>query len=237
MGLSAGAASYRIAFELSPIILVNGIAQNFPGQILPIMFITQALDFASGILGGADIDLESFFARFVPLPGSTLISQQLGEYPFANQNVAANAVIFDPLNISFRMICPAFGDGSYALKLATMTTLQASLSAHNQAGGTYLLITPSFIYQDCVMLRMHDVTAGQSAQVQTAWQMDFRQPLLTLQSALAAQNSLMSQITNGTMVAGQPAWSGAQAVSNPLSLAAPDFASVNSGTQSQYTGT
>jgi hypothetical protein len=118
-----------------------------------------------------------------------------------------------------------------------MTTLQASLSAHNQAGGTYLLITPSFIYQNCVMLRMHDVTAGQSAQVQTAWQMDFRQPLLTLQSALAAQNSLMSQITNGTMVAGQPAWSGAQAISNPLSLAAPDFASVNSGTQSQYTGT
>lgn len=236
MGLSSGAAAYRVAFELSPIILVGGIAQNFPGQIFPIVFLTQSIDFVAGILGGANIDLDNFFAQFEPLSGTTLISQQIGEYPFANQNVAANAVIFDPLQVSFRMTTLVRGDDGYALKLATMTSVQAALSAHNQSGGVYLLITPSFIYQNCVMLRMHDVTAGQSAQRQTAWQMDFRQPLLTLQSAFAAQNSLMSQITSGAMIPGQPAWSGAQAVGGPLSLATPAFAPVASGTNLQLTG-
>ena len=75
--------------------------------MLPIISITEALNFTVGILsGGENIELDDFFANYQPIPGGTLIDQDIGEYPFANQSVAANAVIAKPLKIPMMMICP-----------------------------------------------------------------------------------------------------------------------------------
>lgn len=196
------------------------------------MSITQALSFVDGLLSGGDdlTDLDDFFAHFVPVPGSTLADQQIGKYPFANQTVAANAVIAQPLNISLRMICPARDESGYALKLATMQALQATVTAHNASGGTYIVATPSHFYTNLVFLRLYDVARGDDVQVQNTYQWDFEAPLLTLQAAQQAQNNLMSQITNGTAITGAPAWSGlGPTVGNPLSIAAPSVVPAATG--------
>ena len=222
MGISAGLAAFKLSFELSPVILTGGIASAIPGGMLPIISITQAADFVTGILsGGDDIDLDSFFAHFLPVAGSSLIAQRIGKYPFANQVVAANAVIIDPLRISMRMICPAAGPAGYALKLATMKALVAVLKLHNASGGTYTVATPSYFYTNCVMLNMIDTPNAASAQAQNTYQLDFEQPLLTLQDAQAAQNNMMSQISAGTPITGAPSWSGlSPTVGTPPSLGA-----------------
>lgn len=221
MSISSGMAAYRLAFQLSPIIFTGGIASFMPGGGIPIVAITEALNFLDGILGGgADVDLDNFFANFEPLPGSTLASNSFGKYPFANQAVAANARIAQPLKISMRMICPARGDAGYALKLATMTALKTAIAAHDASGGTYTVATPSYFYTNCVLLDFTDTSDARSAQAQNAYQFDFEQPLLTLQDALQAQNNLMSQISGGLPISGTPAWSGlAPSVGNPASLA------------------
>lgn len=224
MGISAGLAAYRLSFQLSPVILTGGIASLIPGGMLPIVAITQALTFVAGLLSGGDdlTDLDDFFANFHPLPGASIIDQQIGEYPFANQAVAANAVIAQPLTISLRMICPARGEGGYAIKLATMLALQAALAQHNASGGTYTIATPSFFFTNCVLLRMFDISRTDDQQAQNTWQMDFRKPLLTLQDAQQAQNGLLSQISAGTPLSGPPAWSGLPpTVGNPATIAAP----------------
>lgn len=222
MALSAGEVAWKITFQISPIIFTGGIAALIPGSMLPIVLITQALSFTEGILSGAeDLDLDEYFAHFEPLPGSTLINQSIGKYTFANQQVAANAVIRQPLRISMRMICPARGESGYALKLATMTALQAVFAQHNQLGGTYTVATPSYFYTNCVMSDpgMTDTSAGGSQQRQNTYQLDFEQPLLTLQDAQAAQNNLMAQITAGNPVGSSPSWTGlSPAVNNPSSL-------------------
>jgi hypothetical protein len=191
--------------------------------MLPIVAITEALNFVDGLLsGGGELDLDDFFAHFVPLPGSTLIDQRLGEYSFANQAVAANAVITQPLVVSLRMICPVKSDHGYAIKLATMMALQATIAQHNASGGTYTVATPSFIYTNCVSLGLRDTSSAESRQAQNTYQWDFRRPLLTLQDVQSAQNNLMSQITAGTPLSGLPAYSGlSAAVGIPSSLAAP----------------
>lgn len=181
-----------------------------PGGILPLLSITQAIDFTTGILSGGspDLDLDSFFANFQPMPGSTLIDNQIGNYPFANQAVAANAIIAQPLFVSMLMLCPVGKGGGYLSKLATMMAIQATLKQHNSSEGTYTVITPAFPYTNCIMTSMKDVTNAQTKQVQMAYQMDFVKPLITLEDAEQAQNNLMSKITNGTQIDGQPAWSG-----------------------------
>jgi hypothetical protein len=220
-------ATWRLSFQLSPIILTNGIAAQIPGGMLPIIALTEALNFVDGLLSGpSEINLDSFFATFQSLPGASLIEQEIGEYTFANQAVAANATIADPLNVSMVMICPVKNTAGYPLKLATMMALQAALTQHNGSGGTYTIATPSAFYTNCIMLAMRDVTSGESNQPQTMWQMDFRRPLLTQDQLSGAQGNLMSQLSGGGRVPanadGSISWSGlAPTLGNPPSLATP----------------
>ena len=225
MGISPGLAAFKLSFQLAPIILTGGVASAIPGGMLPLLSITEALSFTDGLLsGGDDLDLDDFFANFHPVPGATMIDQEIGKYPFANQAVAANAVIRQPLVISMRMICPAAGDAGYAVKAATMLALQSVLASHNGSGGTYTIATPSYFYTNCVMRRMVDVSRTDDLQAQNTWQLDFEQPLLTLQDAQQAQNNLMSQISSGTPISGVPSWTGlSPTVGNPASIAAPSI--------------
>jgi hypothetical protein len=217
----AGFIAFKLAFQLSPIILTSGIATNLGGA-LPIIALTEGANFVQSLLtGGVNNDLDGFFASYQAAPGSSLVNQQVSMYPMANQTVAANAVIAQPLNISMIMMCPAGNaSGGYPLKLVTMTALQNSLTQHNLTGGLYTIITPCFIYTNCVMTGMRDVSGGQGKQVQDVWQLDFVQPLVTVQSAQTALNGLMSKLANGTAPqGGTPSWSVAGlAVNNPVSL-------------------
>lgn len=229
---SAGLSQFQLTFQLSPIILTGGIAANVPGGMLPIISLTEGESFDTGILssGSSDLDPEDFFANFQPLPGATLIDVDVATYPFANNAVAANAIINNPFTISLLMICPARSDGGYADKLSTITSLQASLSQHINSGGTFTVATPSYYYTNCLMTKFIEASSGQSKQPQDAWQLDFFQPLLTLDQAAQSYNSLMNKIASGTPIQGQPSYSGLPAtVGQPPSLAAPSVIPAASG--------
>jgi len=194
---SAGKEIFKLGYQISPIILTgeSAITQFSPAGMLPIIAFTESINFARGILGGAaDLDLNDFFGHFEPLPGGSLIANRVGDYPFANQRVAANAIISDPLRISLRMICPARGPGGYLTKLATMSALRATLNLHSTTGGTYVVATPAFIYTNCLLTDLRDITQSSGRQVQAEFQFDFVRPLLTEDDAVSALNAQMSQI-------------------------------------------
>jgi hypothetical protein len=213
---SAFRSTYDLAFQVSPIILNGGIVANTLGGMMPIIGLTgQLASFAAATLTSGSLNADNFFAKFVPVPGGTVISNAVATFPFANQSVAANAIIEQPLAISLLMIAPVKEDGGYLSKLATFTALRTSLRAHNAAGGTYHIATPSFIYQNCVMTGMQDVTSGEGGkQQQIMWQLDFIKPLISETDALTAQNALMSKVTGGQQIipsglAGTSIWSSA----------------------------
>lgn len=228
----AAAAAYDLAFQISPIILVGGIAANTLGGMLPIIALGgQALAALQGAISGG-INTDAFFARYVPVPGSTLINQTVATYPFANQSVAANATIQQPLTIALRMIAPVKDTAGYLSKLAIWTSLQNSLVAHNAAGGTYTVATPWFIYTGCILQSITDTTGGSGKQSQIMAQWDFIQPLTTQMQATQAYSALMGKLASGAQVtaptvAGTSIWSNASvavgaaaqnAVSNITSL-------------------
>ncbi len=218
--MSAGLTAFRLTFEISPVILVNGIATFMPGGMLPIISLTQSVSFVQGVLSGSGpADLDSYFAHFQPMAGAKLISQKIATFPFANQTIAANAAITNPLPISMMMIAPAAGEGGYAVKLATMLALAAVLKNHNAQGGLYIVATPSYFYTNVAMLDMTDVSAyGETKQPQVRWQLDFTQPLFTVQDATQVENAAMSKITAGLPFDGSLTGLG-QTVNVPPSLA------------------
>jgi hypothetical protein len=233
-----GFVAFKLAYQVSPILLTGGLAGQIPGGVLPIIAITEAASFFSGLLTGPDnIELDNFWATFRPMPGGTLIDNQIGTYPFANQAVAANAIIAQPLVLSMLMQCPARAGLGMITKLITVTALKLALDQHNQSGGTYTVVTPSYFYTNGILLNMRDVTPGDSVdQPQSHWQLDFAFPLLTLNAAQQLQNNLMAKLTNGSQVDGQPAWSGTSpTVGAPNSLAAPSLIPVTSGLPSANT--
>ena len=96
---------FDYTYRISPIILVGGIAGGFVGGAVPIVTYLQPDMFRTLLdTGTGDLTYDNFFAHFDPLPQASLIENQIGEYPFANQTVAANAIIVQPLRVSLRMI-------------------------------------------------------------------------------------------------------------------------------------
>jgi hypothetical protein len=225
MSKSAALNAYQLSFETSPIVLTNGIAQFIPGGMLPIISITESLNFIGGFLSGsADLSLDRAFAKFKPMPGATLVENQYGKYTFANQSVAANAVIGEPLKVAMMMILQI---RSLPSRLAIMTALQKALTLHSNLGGTYTVVTPSYVYTNCLLDSLTAV--GDTATImQDHWQWTFEQPLLTEQDALFSYGSLISKITGGLPSTG--ALSGAEVTTGvPLSLATSSVAPAASG--------
>lgn len=235
---SVGRTLFRLAFEASPIVLQGGIASAVPGGYLPIIALTESINFATGLLSGAseELTVDTMFAHFRPVAGATLVENRLGKYTFANQAVAANAIIRDPLHVSLLMVCPAKGPGGVAVKLATMVALQAALNLHANQGGTYIIATPSGFWPNAILLRLSDASSGDAKMPQEAWRFDFEQPLITLSQAAGAQNQLMSSITNGTPTDG--ATSGPSVTPGvPASGAAASTAPASSGLAGTSTST
>lgn len=198
---SAAQSGYDLAFQISPIILVGGIAANTLGGMLPIIALTgQIASAVQGAISSGSLSLDDTFARYVPVPGSTLVSQQVATYPFANQQVAGNATIQNPLAVALRMIAPVKDTAGYLTKTAIWTALQSSIVAHNAAGGTYVVATPAMIYTNCLLLDIVDATGGNTKQQQIEYIWSFTRPLITGQQATAAYNSLMSKLSGGQQV-------------------------------------
>lgn len=202
-GADAARAAYDTAFQVSPIILNKGIASQALGGMLPIVGLTgQLAAFSQGVVTNG-LGLEDFYARFLPIPGSTVLSYAVGTFPFANQQVAANAYIEEPLSISLEMIAPVNTAGGYITKLAIFTALRNSLNSHIQAGGSFHVVTPAYLYTDCLLTGMSDITQGDTNQKQVRWQLDFVKPLVSQSEAVTlagAYNAKMQAILNGSQI-------------------------------------
>jgi len=218
--MTPGEIAWKISFQQSPIILVGGVAPEFLGSYLPIMAITEIINFPAGLLSGGNIGMDNFFANFKPMQGASIIQQDIGKYPFANQQIAANSVIVQPLTISMEMQVITRTKLGYYEKMAIMLALRETLYQHNISGGRYIVMTPSYIYTNCLMKSMTDISTAATLQPQNTWQIEFEKPLVTLDDAQASQNSLMQWMSRETKIGGAPAWSGiGPSTSMPGSLA------------------
>lgn len=192
-GTNANRSKFWTTYEKNAIYLFGGIAGSSYSNSIAI----------STIAGGLDL-------TFVPLSGGSLGPNQVATYPFANQGIAANAVIAQPLTISVKMIAPANPATSqgigYLSKVNAMTALATSLRLHDNLGGLYSIWTPAYIYSNCLRLDMVDISDGSAQQTQFQWRLDFYQPLITLQQAAQAQSSLMNALTQG--IPNNGSWSG-----------------------------
>jgi hypothetical protein len=193
----------QLTYQVCPIILTGGVAAQIPGAALPILSLFSGSGTNSLGLPFDIGDLDDAFGAFNVLPGGTLVSQQVAKYPFANQWVAANATIREPLTLSIIMDAPMRGPNAWAMKQMIMTALKATLDNHNNAGGTYAVLTPAYLYTDLIMTALTDNSrSGSSALPQNAWRFDFEKPLVALADLQGAQNQLMSKITNGAVTDG-----------------------------------
>ena len=199
---------YTLSYEISPIILVEGLASVLGA--LPLSVITEGAAFGASLLGGGAslTDLNRYFAHYRPTPGSSLANYQIAQYPFANQQIAANSVIKQPNNISVLMEVPNQKNGQAISRLAIMTAMKAALDTHVNLGGSFHVATPSYIYQNCILSGIRDVTPGNDNMPQTAWQFDFIQPLITQSDANQVLGSLMNKLENALPTNGAPTWSG-----------------------------
>lgn len=197
MALNYFGQAFRLAFEISPILLVDGIAASIPGGTMPIAVLTEGVSIVDGLLHGEIADQST---AFTPMAGTTLVQQDIGTLNFYNMVTAANSVVNRPNRVIMQMIRPASTkNGGYATKGITFAALKLALDKHNQSGGYYVVMTPSYIYTGCLLRAMIDVSgfSEQNKQVQHTWQLEFEQPLLSISQVDAALGGLMSKFDSG----------------------------------------
>lgn len=206
---SVAKTSFRIAYEISPVILVDGVAENIPGKMLPIAVLTEHIGIADGLLRG-DFNFEEAKTHFSPMPGGTLVVQDIATYPFLDLVTAANATVQKPNRISMRMLKPASsGKSTYTNKVLEFSALKMVLDNHNQQGGTYNVLTPSYIYTGCLLRSLMDSSSmsENNKQVQYEWIFEFEQPLLTTTELNVVMNGALNAIDNGVKSLNE-GWSG-----------------------------
>src|SRR6516225_1973253 len=206
----------KLTYQVSPIFLTGGAVGGMPGSICPLIWLTQrtsdptqnyVINVMNTITGqpmpvtvGATSNLDDAFGTFNVVPGGALIQQALAKFPFANQFTAANATIKEPLSVSLLMDTPMRGIHSWSSRLAIITALKLTLDAHNNAGGRYHVMTPSYLYADMIMTAMTDASRAlgpTNVVPQNAWQFTFEKPLITEDELMGAMNLMMSKISNG----------------------------------------
>jgi hypothetical protein len=211
---------WKLSYQVSPIFLTGPPVSNVPNGMLPFLSIvnpgafpatsntpgTPAQSFDLSTLATDAATLDNAFGAFNVLAGGSLIAQTVAKYPFANQSYAANAILRDPLHVSLIWDTPMRGANAWGTKLTVMQSVKQRLDAHNNGGGTYIVVTPAYVYDNMVMLSLTDASRGSSNLPQNAWRFDFERPLIVLQELRRAQSALMSKLTNGVITDG--AWSG-----------------------------
>ncbi|MWO33640.1 hypothetical protein GQN26_22885 [Escherichia coli] len=211
MSLNYFGQAFKLAFEVSPILLVDGIASKIPGGVMPIAVLTEGLSIANGLLHG-EIRTRSM-AAFTPMAGTTLVQQDICNLNLYNQVTAANATVRKPNRVVMQMIRPASTeDGGYTTKGMTFTALKMALDMHNQYGGCYTVLTPSFIYTRCLMRSFIDTSgfSEQNKQVQHTWQIEFEQPLSSVEQTVKTLASVLDKFDKGMPSDGALSWSGIQ---------------------------
>lgn len=207
MALNFLGQAYRLSFQISPILLVDGIAAQIPGGMLPIAAITEGMRVVNGLLHGEISNKPT--AAFMPMAGTTLIQQDIGNLNFYNQLTAANAVVNRPNKVLMQMVRPvSTSDGGYTTKSLTFTALKIALDKHNQSGGSYTVLTPAFIYTGCLLRSLVDNSSfsEQNKQVQHSWMFEFEQPILTISQLDAALGGLMDKFESGMPATGGLGW-------------------------------
>ena len=212
--ISAPEAEWAQAFEINPITLVGGIAGGMAGGALPLNTLMNG-----SLIAGSQDGFDQAFAKFYPLPGASLIENAYAEYPQANQTIAANALIKMPLNVSLLMRVPATYFTGFGSKLSIMTALQATLANHCAQGGWFIVATPSFFWNDALLVNLEDVSGGETQQPQYQWKWTFRKPLIKGGGGGSGQPSaLIQQMTNGAQTSGATSGIG---LADPTNVGAP----------------
>ena len=187
---SAARNEFTFKHVISPVLLKNGIAETLPDKIMPIVQLTQQ--------NGYPLLPDQYFAHFKVITGSTLMQSTVATYPFANSATAGNAIVEQPLNVSLLMYCPASNGYPADARQQIISTLVSSLNSHKAQGGLFVVYTPLFIYDNCVLVGMRDASEGEHAALQNAVIMDFQRPMImTLDEADTAQNNLMAKLSKG----------------------------------------
>ena len=194
---NAARLTYQLAFEYSPILLQGGNYKNTPGGYYPIIGLYgQLAAFGQGALTNG-FSTANFFARYYPLPGGTTVNFKYSEYPYANQQIAANSAVKQALEISLLMIAPVNAKAGYLTKTLLMQSFITSLQNHVLAGGYFTILTPGYIYENCLLKGKTDVTPENDKQKQIMYQLDFYCPIITEGQTETTPNKVIKFLSSG----------------------------------------
>jgi hypothetical protein len=215
-----GLTAWKAYYQVCPIYLTGGIAGSGSGNTVSLIQLLTAASVVPVVgigpqqptnLGGAlgpqqpqtVVSLDDAFGAFNVLPGGTLLVYTVPKYPLADQTMAANATVREPLTLSLVWETPMRGANAFTIKAQTMIQLKGLLDNHCNAGGMFTVFTPSYFYSNLILTALTDTSRAGNPLPQNAWRWDFERPqVVTLDEGQGVQSQLLQKVTGGIPTTG-----------------------------------
>lgn len=181
---------FELQYVISPILLKNGIAENQQYKTMHIAQLTQQ--------GLIPFTRDGFFAHFKVVGGGSLMQNTVAAYPVANMATAGNAVVQQPTAVSVQMYCPANASYTTNIRGIILKNLIDQLNLHIRKGGLFVVYTPMFVFDNCLLVGIRDASEGSVPELQNSLIFDFQKPMImTLDDVEGAKNDAMGKIGKG----------------------------------------
>lgn len=167
------------------------------------MFYTELVGTLNGLISGAVRgnvnlpDLDNTWCHWQNSTKNTLINNSISQYPYANQTVAANALVTQSPSISMQMVCPPRGSGAMLAKILTIQSLISLLNKHCQLGGYFNIITPGQFYTKMLLTSVTDSSPDATSQPASQYTFQFTRPLTQKNEAAQKMSTLMTKASDG----------------------------------------
>lgn len=166
------------AFEIHPIILVDGIADT---KLLYMQDLFEAQQ------------QNSHFAVFTIESGASYFDISTSDFPFYDAVAASNNSFENERLISFRMQIRKTEAGDVATAQTKLSLFWYKIEQHRQKGGSYILVTQAGVIADCVLLSVVLLTDEDSSDYASTFLLSFKHILLSTERAEVVYNTSMSK--------------------------------------------
>jgi hypothetical protein len=167
------------AFEIYPIILVDGIAENGMAYMQDI-FIDRQKN-------------ERPFVIFTIESGASYFDISTSDYPFYDSTAASNNSFENERLISYRMNIRKTGIGDISIVQTKLDNFWNQIERHRQMGGHYTLVTQAGVITECILMSAVLISDDDLTDYACAFSLTFKHILLSTAKAESVYNDSMKK--------------------------------------------
>lgn len=184
---------------ISDFINLKGLEVTSPSKILAQTLVDRSRIFLNDIPkffgAGASVPLPLIGFEYMPLDRVELLNYSYSQYPYLNRETITNTYIKNPTRLQLLAVKPITRLNTFFANFAINIALVKFLENYVNLGGTFLIVTPFQVINDCILEKLEGVKFNDTS-LGEGFMFSFLKPNI-YEDTEGSQSNFLKAITNG----------------------------------------